>query len=576
MTRLAITLSLVLLFARSVNGAFVFKALSASYTDVSNAVAQAYVSGIGNIISIPAGTASWTAQLILTNVHLVGAGTNLTILQHDTPSRGAIIKILANTAGPSSVSHLQITYGTVTGAASFGVLSVQGDCTGTAYRLHHLFVNQPYEGYGLFPNNIKGYGLIDHVTCVMRTACHPVTVQDYSYGDSSWNTADDHGSTNKVYVEDSTFIAASAPIGGQLQAPGADHFAGARTVFRFNTFSNCNWVAHGTETSGRSRSGRSYEVYGNTFTASSPAGNASMVIRGGTGLFYSNTVVNMGAIQLQHYRATVGNFTFGGAYGGNPWDTNSSTTFFSGTHTGASGITNFISAGAGWTSDQWRGYTCTNATTGKFGLIISNTVDQLYFLGAANQNPLNLQDCIFTNGQTGVIRFVQQAIDCPGAGAGDLLTGDVPTPVWLNQAVSPIYEWANTLNGGDCDIGNGGYVNLPEGKFYTNDTVFAYTALSYPHPLNLSVSISPAAAVAAPAQVIDFDGAGGTGSFVAYELTINASGATINPTTGLYTAGPGTGSDLVRVWDSFGNFADAPVTVSGDTRGRGRSILLLR
>lgn len=64
---------------------------------------------------------------------------------------------------------------------------------------------------------------------------------------------------------------------------------------------------------------------------------------------------------------------------------------------------------------------------------------------------------------------------------------------------------------------------------------------------------------------------GGTKQFTAYggygeyEYTIevdNSGGATVDPSSGLYTAGAGAGIDTVRVFDELGNFADADVTVT--------------
>ncbi len=56
---------------------------------------------------------------------------------------------------------------------------------------------------------------------------------------------------------------------------------------------------------------------------------------------------------------------------------------------------------------------------------------------------------------------------------------------------------------------------------------------------------------------------GGSGTGLSWSLTTNGSGATINATTGAYTAGPtGNTSDVVRVQDSLNNVATATVTVT--------------
>lgn len=61
-------------------------------------------------------------------------------------------------------------------------------------------------------------------------------------------------------------------------------------------------------------------------------------------------------------------------------------------------------------------------------------------------------------------------------------------------------------------------------------------------------------------QNVQFGALGGYGSYT-YSITVNNSGATINATSGLYTAGTTGGVDTVRVSDAFGNTATATVTV---------------
>ncbi len=76
------------------------------------------------------------------------------------------------------------------------------------------------------------------------------------------------------------------------------------------------------------------------------------------------------------------------------------------------------------------------------------------------------------------------------------------------------------------------------------------------------VVISPATASAPPRGPLTFSASGGTGVGFTWSLSTNASGGSINASTGAYTAG-GTGSvtDVVRVVDSLGNAATRNVTV---------------
>ncbi len=105
---------------------------------------------------------------------------------------------------------------------------------------------------------------------------------------------------------------------------------------------------------------------------------------------------------------------------------------------------------------------------------------------------------------------------------------------------------------------------------------FAYDAdysntLSPPSKLNqlvitaeniiiLPVSLLPSTSTVAAAGAVTFVAAGGYGSFV-YSLTVNASGGSINASTGAYIAGPSSGIDTIRARDAFLNSATATVTV---------------
>jgi hypothetical protein len=60
-----------------------------------------------------------------------------------------------------------------------------------------------------------------------------------------------------------------------------------------------------------------------------------------------------------------------------------------------------------------------------------------------------------------------------------------------------------------------------------------------------------------------FTASGGSGTGYTWSLSTNASGGSINPATGVYTAGPtGKVTDVVRVQDSLGSSATATVTVN--------------
>ena len=91
---------------------------------------------------------------------------------------------------------------------------------------------------------------------------------------------------------------------------------------------------------------------------------------------------------------------------------------------------------------------------------------------------------------------VIQAIDQPGLGQGDLLTGDNPTPRWLNQRIEGCYSWNNRYLPDNSHINFTVHFStvtlLQEGRDFFNDTPLpGYTPYTYPHPLVIGGSATP-------------------------------------------------------------------------------------
>jgi hypothetical protein len=75
------------------------------------------------------------------------------------------------------------------------------------------------------------------------------------------------------------------------------------------------------------------------------------------------------------------------------------------------------------------------------------------------------------------------ALDQPGRGKGNLVTGDNPTPTWPNNALEPIYVWANTVQNPNY-AGLGAMAPIMQGRdVYNNTPMPGYTPYTYPHPL---------------------------------------------------------------------------------------------
>ena len=78
-----------------------------------------------------------------------------------------------------------------------------------------------------------------------------------------------------------------------------------------------------------------------------------------------------------------------------------------------------------------------------------------------------------------------------------------------------------------------------------------------------TLSISPTAASTPPRGSLTFTASGGSGTGFTWTLATNASGGSVGPASGVYTAGSlGSVTDVVQVSDSLANSATASVTVS--------------
>lgn len=77
------------------------------------------------------------------------------------------------------------------------------------------------------------------------------------------------------------------------------------------------------------------------------------------------------------------------------------------------------------------------------------------------------------------------------------------------------------------------------------------------------LALTPPATTVAPGDTVTFVATAGSGAGYVYSLQANASGGTIDPVTGVYTAGPTDGvTDVVLVTDSQGATATADVAVT--------------
>src|SRR6266480_24835 len=468
--------------------AAVIKALSVSFTDVSTAIALAQE---GDTVVVPAGSASWTSTLTVTKgITLQGANVNaadnftviLDNVSRGGTGQGAAIKILLNSTQSFRLTGITFRKGSITSPETGNGVVSAGTADGIktpcqSFRIDHCHFDQ------LYAQNYLGiggwiYGVVDHcifdgrsdgsdqAVLVMHTAWG-----GKEFGDGSWADYPYYGTDKFIFIEDCTF---NNPNPNNQTNMSPDCYGGGRYVFRHNIINNCNGGGdHGSESSGRLRSGRCSENYNNTLN-NTHGGNSGGQIRGGGVLNHDNVIngLNPPVTFITDYRefwpfavwgAGTGTSTSPSlaADGTSPWDSNDPQLYASGTHNGSSGAATLTNTTKNWTPNQWVGYSVKNTTQqvdiggsykGRYGSYIeSNTATTITFHRDNTYGPaMN-----FNSGDGYEIRKVLRALDQGGAGKGDLLGGAPPvnttaanTVAWPHQALEPIYFWNNTGTSG--------------------------------------------------------------------------------------------------------------------------------
>lgn len=189
---------------------------------------------------------------------------------------------------------------------------------------------------------------------------------------------------------------------------------------------------------------------------------------------------------------------------------------------------------------------------------------------------------LFTAGPTGNVADTVQVTDSLGNTAtvsvsvGGGLSINPATPITPPRGSVALtvtggsglgYAWSFVTNasGGTVVANTGAYKAGATGN--VTDVVKVVDSLGNTKSVSIGVttgaSITPTTATVAPLGVASFGAAGGSGTGFTYGFQTNASGGTVNATTGAYKAGAiGSVTDVVVVTDSLGNTATASVTVT--------------
>jgi hypothetical protein len=210
-----------------------------------------------------------------------------------------------------------------------------------------------------------------------------------------------------------------------------------------------------------------------------------------------------------------------------------------------SGASASLSAGSGTTnaSGQVSITATANATVGAYMVAASVAgVPGTVPFSLANFGPLVLMPASVTVPPRGTVSFAA--------------TGD-PTGGYA-------YALSTNASGGTVNPTTGAYTAGPTGS--VTDVVAVSNALVPTATATITVgpgvTISPTPTTVAPRGIKVFAATGGSGTGYHYALTTNASGGSVDPASGAYTAGTtGGGTDAVTATDSLGNGATATITV---------------
>jgi len=451
---------------------------------------QITAAAAGDIVLVPGGSCTWsgTKITIAKNLSIIGTGeSNLTI----TDSQCQMFQFNPTTVGSlTRLSGMTIAWGSGTCAP----VKAQGTCNTTDctyLRLDHLTFNGWAPHCCAGNNNSLGltavgdfFGVLDHNTIngqvgnsltlvELNHASFPCPVTTCSFGsnvsgDASYALSEFYGSNKFLFIENNTFLYSVTTDNEGWAGLTQGTQGGGRVVVRFNQFqSGDGQVAtmgwHGTESSGRSRSTRAFEYYGNTVTYDAVLARTGGPVaygRGGTGLVWGNSVFVPPAVSAQGSLYNNTYYRYAGrpstpwvqCDGSQAWDTNDgpsnvATVYFSGTlDTVPSGFPNkvltMLGTSPGWTTNQWVGYSVHDVTLSSGGMIVASGANTLTI-----QNPGGPGQYTPVTGDSIQILRVFACIDQGGRGAGTYYGGVATPSTASNEVLSPVYGFNNTSTG---------------------------------------------------------------------------------------------------------------------------------
>jgi hypothetical protein len=273
--RVTITVMILALICISLSAgtlwAATITAASCSRNDVGDAVESALD---GDTVLIPAGNCTWTTNLTINNKRLIlqGAGINQTVIIDGVskalfPNIPQMLVWVTKPGGLTRLTGMTFQGGTIADNYNKGMVIIRG--TSHQLRVDHCKFVPTQTAALMFFDYV--WGVTDHNLFDLSAAhgyavyAHHNTWSDPSsnYGDASWADSDSFGTERALFFEDNTFYNSQSNYWFYYAADG---WMGGRVVYRYNKFQATVMGNHGTESGGRQRGQRQFEVYNNTFT----------------------------------------------------------------------------------------------------------------------------------------------------------------------------------------------------------------------------------------------------------------------------------------------------------------------
>ena len=268
---------------------------NAAYSVVNAAIVAA---APGDVVCVPAGSATWTSQLnIPKGLTLQGAGigqTNITSGLNN--SNAALIQYSPGSDVPFELSGFTLDGGNL--SQLFGASSPSDTVALTQLKVHDV---RFYRGNS---RAISTRGLEYGVVYSCTFDDNYIAVWDGGVYQAGWDYPVTVGGANYLYVEDSTF---TQNVNGAFFSETGQ---GGRLALRHNTLtSNVGalglefWDAHGVNGaySAGYRGTVASEFYNNTLRTT--VGNPRILFhRGGKGIVFNNTLTGSGYMQMTEYQ----------------------------------------------------------------------------------------------------------------------------------------------------------------------------------------------------------------------------------------------------------------------------------